>query len=102
MFSDPIDKGLVDAMEVAFEIISIHPDNHDTPDQLRLRIAAHNLKAFANILLIADDHPEVSLNVKQLCLGLLGTSDFLAKNLPEIDISPEMERELEGGTDGEE
>lgn len=82
-----LDVGLGEAMDVAFELISTHLQNHDSPDQLRLRIVAHNLNALAQVLLIADDHPEeIQLNIKQVVLGILGTSDWIMDHLPEIDL----------------
>lgn len=81
-----LDIGLGEAMDVAFDLISDHLDNHDTPDQLRMRIVAHNLNALAQVLLIADDNPEqIQINLKQVVLGILGTSDWIMKYLPELD-----------------
>lgn len=92
----PLDIGLGEAMDMAFELISAHLDSHDTPDQLRMRIVAHNLKALAQVLLIADDHPEqVQLNLKQVVLGILGTSDWLIAHLPEVDVPmPDMPNDV--------
>src|ERR1700745_1631685 len=85
-FNAPLDIGLGEAMDVAYEMLVGHIDNHDTPDQLRMRIVAHNLRALAQVLLIADDNPDVvAINLKQVVLGILGTSDWLIANLPSLD-----------------
>lgn len=81
----PLDVDLGEAMDVVYEMILASPENKDTPDQLRARIAAHNLKAFATVLLMADDNADtIKVNLKQIVLGLLGTSDWLTKNLPPL------------------
>lgn len=87
MFDDQaLDIGLGEAMDVTFEILSALPANHDTPDQLRSRIVAHNLRALATVILMADDHQDtIQINLKQVVLGLLGTSDWLMKHLPALE-----------------
>lgn len=81
----PLDLEVGETMDAAFEILNSLPDCPDSPDQLRMRIAAHNLRALAQVMLIADSAPDViSINVKQLVLGLLGTSDWMLKYLPEL------------------
>ncbi len=90
-FGAALDIGLGEAMDVAFELIKWNPQNKDTDDQLRMRIVAHNLHALAQVLLIADDHQgegDISLNIKQLVLGLLGTSDWLIANIPQLEEAP--------------
>ena len=81
----PLDLEVGRTMDAAFEILSSLPDCPDNPEQLRMRIVAHNLRALAQVILVADDRPDdVSINVKQFALGLFGTSDWLLKYLPEI------------------
>lgn len=85
-FDGPLDEELGQAMDVAFELISTNPSNRDNDDQLRSRIVAHNLRALATVILIADDHADsVQVNLKQFALSLLGTSDWLLKHLPELE-----------------
>lgn len=82
---DSLDEEIGETMDATFEIISQLPDCTDTADQLRMRIAAYNLRALSQVLLLADDHPEViGVNLKQVILGLLGTSDWMLKHLPEL------------------
>lgn len=80
-----LDENLGEAMDVTFEIISTLDANLDTPDQLRMRIVAHNLKAISQVILMADDNPQIEMNLKQLTLAILGTSDWLFKFLPELE-----------------
>jgi hypothetical protein len=53
-----------------------HPEISD--DSLRSQIVSTNLKALVEIILMGDD-PEspVTVNLKQLCLALLSTADWL-------------------------
>lgn len=81
-----LDEELGQAMDVAFDLINSRVDNHDTPEQLRMRIAAHNLRALAQVVLIADSSDgEIGVNLKQMTLGLLGTADWMLKYLPELE-----------------
>jgi hypothetical protein len=52
-----------------------------TPEQIKLMIAAVNIESLAHTLLVADSNEEVDLNLKQMALGLLGTSDWLKAGL---------------------
>lgn len=82
---NPLDLEIVETMDSAFDILFNHPGCVDSADQLRLRIVAHNLKAFAEYLLIADNHPDlIKLDTKKLVLGILGTSDWMLKHLPDL------------------
>lgn len=80
-----LDAELGQAMDFMYELISATPENHDTPDQLRMRIVASNLSAVANLLLVADERPEIGINMKRVVLGILGTADWLVKTLPDLD-----------------
>ena len=82
----PLDMDLNESMDVMFELIKENPQNTDTDDQLRLRLVASNLRALANVVLIADSKPnEFSLNLKQVALGILGTSDWIYDHIPELE-----------------
>lgn len=81
----PLDMELDETMETVFQIIKENPDNKDSDDQLRMRIVASNLRALSTVLLLADSRPDMGLDVKKVALGLLGTSDFLLKSLPELE-----------------
>ena len=82
---NPLDIEVGETMDAAFQILRDLPDCPDSSDQLRMRIAAHNLRALAQVILIADSNPEaITANLKQVALGLLGTSDWMLKYLPEL------------------
>ena len=82
---NPLDEELIESMQSLFEILKEHPENADTDEQLKMRIVSSNLKALANVMLIADSKEEISLNLKQVALGLLGTAAYLSDDLPEIE-----------------
>lgn len=84
----PLDAELDETMEMVFDIIKANPENTDTDDQLRMRIVASNLRALSTVLLMADENPNIGLDIKKVALGLLGTSDFIVKHLPEIEEPP--------------
>lgn len=84
-FDGALDSDLAEAMDFAYELISSNPSNKDSADQLRMRIVAHNLRALATVILMGDDNPEIQVNLKQVVLGLLGTSDWLFAHLPELE-----------------
>ena len=45
---------------------------------LRRTIAATNLKALVQVILVGDDpNNDINVNLKMLCLGLLATADWL-------------------------
>lgn len=90
MKPNKLDQELIAAMEMVFKLIKASPENKDSDEQLKMRIVASNLKALADIFLMADSKPEeVEVDYKRVALGLLGTSDYLIKDLPEID-EPEL------------
>jgi len=73
-FDSDIRDVLDETFQAALKIGSDH-----TPDQLKLMIIATNLEALAKTFLLADDHEEVTLDLKQVALGLLGSKDWLSE-----------------------
>lgn len=82
---DNLDQDLDQTMDALFSILKEHVGCNDTDDQLRLRIVGHNLRALAQVLMIADGNPDIGLNLKQVILGILGTSDWALKNIPALE-----------------
>lgn len=79
------DQEIKETLEGTFRIGSLIPSPY-TPDQLRMAIVASNLRALAKSFLLADEHPErIQLNLKQVCLGIFGTCDFLEEALPSLE-----------------
>lgn len=81
---NPLDEELYSAMDDVFEMIKGNLANRDTDDQLKRRIVYHNLNALAQVILLADANPEMTLDLKRVALGILGTADWIAKGLPEL------------------
>lgn len=82
---EPLDDQLASAMDYVFETIKVHPDNTDTDDQLRTRVAVHSLKGLIEMLLYADANPDkMTIDLKRLSLGLLATVDWLGAKLPDL------------------
>lgn len=49
-----------------------------SPEQIKLMIVATNLESLAKMFLVADNKPEeVTLNLKKVALGIMGTSDWI-------------------------
>lgn len=49
-----------------------------TPEQIKLMIVATSLESLAKSFLLADSEPErISMNLKQVALGILGTADWV-------------------------
>lgn len=81
-----LDQDLDEAMDIAFETIMSLQPKLLSPDQVRMSIVGHNLRALANVLLIGDANPEeYQINIKQTILGLLSASEWLMKSLPNLD-----------------
>lgn len=72
-----IEQGLAEVMDLTLAATrAIRPD---IPEYLlRAKICAVNLKALANVVLMADDpESDVELDLKQVTLGLFATADWL-------------------------
>lgn len=82
---DPLDLELPETMTSMFKILFEMEGCPDNTDQLKLRIAGHNLRALAQVLLMADSNPEFGINLKQVVLALLGTSDWMLQDLPSLN-----------------
>jgi hypothetical protein len=81
---DPLDLELAETMDSAYALLRDMADCPDNDEQLKLRIAGHNLRALSQVLLMADSHPDFGVNLKQVVLALLGTSDWMLRDLPEL------------------
>ena len=80
--SENFDLEIRNLLESTFQAALLVGGETYTPEQIKLMIASTNLESLAKTFLIADDKPdEVTLNLKQVALGLLGTADWLKENL---------------------
>lgn len=72
-----ISEDLTDLMNGMFKVLSIAGTGM-SPETLRAKIVAANLKGMVNVILIGDD-PEssVKVNLKAVCLGLLSVADWI-------------------------
>ncbi len=78
--SEPFDVEIRNLLEATFQAaLKIQSDL--TPEQLKLLIAATNLQSIANTFLLADERPDIQLNLKQTALGILGTKDWLEEEI---------------------
>lgn len=67
-------------LEAAYQTALLMGSNY-TPDQIKLMMVAKNLESAANTFLMADNNPAITLNLKQVALGLLGTQDWIKEGL---------------------
>lgn len=83
--SHGFDTEIHDLLESAFQAALIIGSGVYTPEQIKLMIVSTNLESLARTFLLADDKPdEITLNLKQVALGLLGTSDWVKEGLDPI------------------
>jgi hypothetical protein len=83
--SESFDVEIHNLLETAFQSALIIGGNTYTPEQIKLMIVATNLESLAKTFLFADDKPEeITLNLKQVALGLLGTSDWVKEGLGDV------------------
>jgi hypothetical protein len=76
------DQDIYNILDATFKAALLIGGDHYTPEQLKCMIAATNLESLAKTFLLADDNPEdITLNLKQVSLGLLGTADWLKAGL---------------------
>lgn len=80
--SEPFDVEIRNLLEATYQA-ALKIESSLTPEQLKLLIAATNLQSVANTFLLADERPEVQLNLKQAALGILGTKDWLEEGISE-------------------
>lgn len=74
-----------DLLEAAFQAALVIGAGSYTPEQIKLMIVATNLQSLANTFLMADSKPDdITLNLKQVALGLLGTSDWVKEGLGSV------------------
>lgn len=78
-----LERDLTELLDGMLKIaLVISPDSPE--GTLRRRIVSANLRAMVQVILIADDPgTNVQVNLKQLCLSLLVTADWL--NPGEVD-----------------
>lgn len=82
MSDEGFDLQIHNLLEAAFQSALIIGGGTYTPAQIKLMIVATNLESLAKTFLLADDAPdEIELNLKQVALGLLGTSDWVKEGL---------------------
>lgn len=80
--SEGFDEEIHNLLESAYQEALVIGAGAYSPEQIKLMIIATNLQSLAKTFLIADSKPdEVTLNLKQVALGLLGTSDWVKKGL---------------------
>lgn len=80
--SEGLDVEIYDLLENAFQAALLIGGSTYSREQIKLMIVSTNLESLAKTFLIADDKPdEVTLNLKQVALGLLGTSDWVKEGL---------------------
>lgn len=80
--SEGFDEEIHDLLETAFQSALIIGGDSYTPEQIKLMIVATNLESLAKTFLVADSKPdEITLNLKQVALGLLGTSDWVKEGI---------------------
>lgn len=83
--SEGFDEEIRDLLETAFQAALVIGSGTYTPEQIKLMIISTNLQSLAKTFLVADDKPdEITLNLKQVALGLLGTSDWVKEGLEVI------------------
>lgn len=80
------DQEIAGLLESAYQAALLIGGQVYTSDQIKLMIIATNLESLANTFLMADNDPEgMTLNLKQVALGLFGSSDWLKTDLdPEV------------------
>ena len=76
MSEHPFDVEIRNLLEATYQA-ALKIESELTPEQIKLLIAATNLQSIANTFLLADERPDVQLNLKQCALGILGTKDWL-------------------------
>lgn len=76
----PFDVEIRNLLEATFQA-ALKVQSDLTPEQIKLLIVATNLQSIANTFLLADEREDVSLNLKQTALGILGTKDWLEEGI---------------------
>ena len=83
--SEGFDVEIRNLLNTAFQSALIIGGDAYSPEQIKLMIVATNLESLAKTFLLADDKPdEITLNLKQVALGLLGTSDWVKEGLGDV------------------
>lgn len=77
---NPFDIEIRNLLEATFQA-ALKVQSDLSPEQIKLLIVATNLQSIANTFLLADERPEVQLNLKQAALGILGTKDWLEEGI---------------------
>lgn len=76
------DQEISTILETTFQQALLISAGAHTPEQLRLMIVSTNLESLAKTFLIADNQPDtISLDLKKVALGLLGTADWIKDGL---------------------
>lgn len=78
--SEPFDVEIRNLLEATYQA-ALKVKSDLTPDQIKLLIAATNLQSISNTFLLADERPDIQLNLKQVALGILGTKDWLEEGI---------------------
>lgn len=84
MFDEEITQAM-DKVFAATSVVNKKTGKQLTPDQLRIWIAATNLKGLVNVILMSQNSEEIELDLNQLALGLLGTIDWMLQGVPNND-----------------
>jgi hypothetical protein len=75
------DQEIRNILEQTFQAALAVGKNKYTSEQIKLMIVASNMHALAKTFLEADENPNgVSLNLKKVALGILGTSDWIEES----------------------
>lgn len=83
--SEGFDEEIHNLLESAYQDALVIGADVYSPEQIKLMIISTNLQSLAKTFLIADSKPdEIMLNLKQIALGLLGTSDWVKKGLETV------------------
>lgn len=80
------DQEIRDLLEEAFQAALLVGGGTYSPEQIKLMIVATNMQSLAKTFLVADSKPdEITLNLKQVALGILGTSDWIKEGLEVVN-----------------
>lgn len=83
MENSGFDSEIYSILEDTYQKALLMNDGKYTTEQIKLMIVATNLQSLANTFLTADLDDRITMDLKQVALGILGTCDWVKEGLDE-------------------
>ncbi len=79
--TDGFDVEISRVLEATYQAALMIGSKKYSPAEIKLLILAADLEALAKTFLLVDDREEVTMDLKQVALGILGTVDWVRDGL---------------------